>query len=194
LTWTFYLLDEHPDVKADLLSEIEEVLQGRPATVADVPRLEWTDRVLKESMRLYPPAWALFCRQAVRDVQIGEYTLPAGSLLFIYPWVVQRDPRFFPDPQRFDPDRFSKERLAQLPSGAYIPFGLGPHSCIGEHMARIVLTLVLTRILQGWDLRRADGQGPPELEPLLSLRPRGDLRMRVLQRLPTKRKLVPSAG
>jgi cytochrome P450 len=130
---------------------------------------------------LHPPAWALFTRQVLHDVQIGEWTLPARSLIFIYPWIVHRDGRFYPEPEQFQPERFGPERLSDLPPGAYIPFGLGPHSCIGGRIASTVLMHVLPAILQHCQLH-VESQGTPKLQATLSLRPRGDILMQVVPR------------
>ncbi|HZN34171.1 MAG TPA: cytochrome P450 [Pirellulaceae bacterium] len=177
LTWTVYLLSENPGVYETLLAEIDQVLEGRPPELNDIPRLPYTEMVLKESMRIYPPAWALFSRQTVEEVELGGYELPRGAWVFIYPWVTQRDPRVFPDPLRFDPERFAPQRASAIPTGAYFPFGLGAHSCIGTRMAMTTLMLVLPAVLQRFKYRQAPGQRPPIPEPLVSIRPKRGLRM-----------------
>jgi cytochrome P450 len=182
LTWTLYLLAKNPGVRERLLEEIDDALDGRTPTPADLPKLRYTEQVIKESMRIYPPAWALFARQASGDVEIGGYTIPRGGWVFIYPWVVHRDARFYPDPERFDPDRFAPCRAESIPTGAFIPFGLGGHTCIGNRVAMTLLTLVLPTILQRHTLRLAPGGIAPVPEPLVSIRPKGDLPMIVEQR------------
>lgn len=172
LTWTLLLLAENPQVEARLIEEIDDALDGRTPTPNDLPRLAYTERVLKESMRIYPPAWSLFSREAVEDVEIGGYTIPRGAWVFIYPWVVQRSPRFFADPLRFDPDRFAPERADEIPTGAYIPFGLGGHACIGSRMAMTTVSLVLSALLQRFQFRPLGSAEPRRMEPLISLRPK----------------------
>jgi cytochrome P450 len=182
LTWTLYLLSQHAHIYERLLQGIDSVLGGRPPQFSDLSRLPYTEQVIKESMRLYPPAWTLFAREALEPVEIGGYELPKGAWVFIYPWVLHRDERFFPDPLRFDPDRFAPERAESIRAGAYIPFGLGGHSCIGGQMAMQTLQLVLPAILQQVEPRLAPEQGPVELMTSISLRPRGDIRLRLLPR------------
>ncbi len=182
LTWTLYLLAQHADVYERLLDEIDRILSGRPPHLGDLSRLPYTEQVIKESMRLYPPAWTLFAREALEAVEIGGYELPKGAWVFIYPWVLHRDERFFPDPSRFDPDRFTPARAARIPSGAYIPFGLGGHSCIGGRAAMQMLQLALPAILQHVRPCLSPQQGPVEPTTSISLRPKGDIRMRLLTR------------
>lgn len=177
LAWTLYLLAQHPDIRDQAIAEIDAVLAGRQPTVADLPRLAYVEQIIKESMRLYPPAWALFAREAIEEVEIGGYRLPRGAWVFIYPWVLHRDQRFFPQPLEFDPDRFTPEREAQLPVGAFIPLGLGAHNCIGGRMAMMALQLALPAILQQCELNLAPGQKPPQLHTAVSLRPKPDIRM-----------------
>ena len=182
LTWTLYLLAQHADIHRRLLDEVVSVLDGRPPQFGDLSRLPYTEQVIKESMRLYPPAWTLFARETLEPVEIGGYELPKGAWVFIYPWVLHHDERFFPDPMRFDPDRFAPERAQRIPAGSYIPFGLGSHSCIGGRLAMQTLHLVLPAILQHVDPCLAPEQGPVKLTTSISLRPKGDIRMRLLPR------------
>src|SRR4051812_11665539 len=131
LTWTWYLLSGAPDVRAKLHEEIDRVLQGRLAAVGDLGSLSYTERIVTESMRLYPPAW-LIGRRAIADYPIGPYVAPARSILVMSPFIVQRDARYYREPDRFDPDRWTPEFKASLPKFAYFPFGGGPRQCIGE--------------------------------------------------------------
>ena len=176
LTWTLYLLAQYPAVRRRVQDEIEVVLGERQPAPGDIPRLTYITQVIQESMRLLPPAWGLFPREAVEDVEIGGYTIPRGSWVFIYPWVLHRDRRFFPDPLKFDADRFSSENIAQIPPGAYIPFGLGPHSCIGGKIAMMAIQLALPAILQRFTVELASVQKPPALHTSISLRPKTDIR------------------
>jgi cytochrome P450 len=179
LTWTLHLLALHPRIRQRLVDEIREVLDDREATIADIPKLPYTTQVLHESMRLYPPAWALFAREALEPVEIGSYTIPRGAWVFIYPWVLHRNARVFPDPLTFNPDRFSPGAREAIPDGAYIPFGLGPHSCIGGRIAMTALQVALPTLLQRFTFDLAPNQPPVELATAISLRPKRDIRMRL---------------
>jgi len=177
LTWTLYLLSQNPDAERRLFAEIDGVLGDRTPTPADLPRLTYTEQVLKESMRIYPPAWNLFLREAVESVEIGGYTIPRGGWVFIFPWVLHHDERSFPEPWRFDPDRFTPPNAERIPIGAYVPFGLGGHACLGGRMALAALNLMLPALLQRFRFGLAPGQSQPAPEPLISIRPKGDIRM-----------------
>jgi cytochrome P450 len=179
LGWTWYLLAKHPDVATRIRDEVRSVLQGRPASYADVATLVYTTQVVKESMRLYPPTWALIPRVAKQPVTIGEYELPKGAWVYIYPWVLHRDPRFFPDPERFDPDRFAPDRVDSIPQHAYIPFGAGPHVCIGNTFATMEMALALATIVPRCRLTLPPDHPPVIPEPLIAIRPRDGLTMRV---------------
>jgi cytochrome P450 len=177
LTWTLYLLSQNPEVERRLFAEIDGVLGDRTPTPADLPQLTYTEQVLKESMRIYPPAWNLFLREAVEPVEIGGYTIPRGGWVFIFPWVLHHDERSFPDPWRFDPERFTPQNAERIPIGAYVPFGLGGHACLGGRMAMAALNLMLPALLQRFRFCLAPGQGQPVPQPLISIRPKGDIRM-----------------
>ncbi len=179
LTWTLHLLGRNPLVLQKLEQEVDSVLGDRLGTPADVPQLEYTTRVIKESLRIFPSAWALFGREANEDVQVGQFTIPRGAFVFISPLLIHRDARWFPDPLRFDPDRFLPEREDQIVHGSYLPFGLGGHSCIGSRAAMLALPLALATIVQNHRLQHLPGQQDPQMEPLISIRPRGDISMQV---------------
>jgi cytochrome P450 len=178
-TWTWYLLATHPDVAARVLEEVQSVLQGRAATYADLPALAYTTRVVKESMRLYPPTWALIPRVATERVTIGGYELPKGAWVNIYPWVLHHDARFFPEPERFDPDRFAPERIDAIPQHAYIPFGAGPHVCIGNTFATMEMVLALATIVRRCRLTLPADHSPVVPDALIAIRPRDGLTLRV---------------
>ena len=178
LIWTFYLLAEHPEVEQALHRELDQVLQGRAPTVADLPALPYTRMVIEEAMRLYPPAWILTGRQVIADDQVGGYTIPAGSIVFISPYATHRDPRFWPDPERFDPSRFAPERAAERPRFAYLPFGGGPRKCIGAEFAMTEAQLILAAVAQRCRLRLKPGWAV-EPDPIFTLRVRGGLPMRL---------------
>src|SRR4051812_10979776 len=175
LTWTWYLLSGAPDVRAKLHEEIDRVLQGRLAAVGDLGSLSYTERIVTESMRLYPPAW-LIGRRAIADYPIGPYVAPARSILVMSPFIVQRDARYYREPDRFDPDRWTPEFKASLPKFAYFPFGGGPRQCIGESFAWMELILLVATIAQRWRMRLVPGH-PVVPQPVVTLRARHGMRM-----------------
>jgi cytochrome P450 len=177
LTWTWYLLSQHPDVEARLHAEIDSALGDRLATADDLATLPYTRMVLAESMRLYPPAWILG-RRAIGPYEVSGYTIPARSIVITCPYVMHRDPRWFPEPDRFDPERFSPERQAERPKFAYFPFGGGPRVCIGEQFAWMEGVIVLATIAQRWRLRLVPGH-PVAMQPIITLRPKFGMRMSV---------------
>ena len=177
LTWTLYLLARHPEVEATLHGELDRVLQGRPPTVADVPRLPYTEMVVAESLRMYPPGWTLL-RQTVHETQVGGYTLPPDTYVFLSAWVIHHDARFFPDPWKFDPSRMTPEARKARPHFAYFPFGGGSRQCIGEQFAWMEMILVLANLAQRWRLHLAPGQ-TVRTNPGATLRPKGNVWMTV---------------
>jgi cytochrome P450 len=178
LTWLFYGLARRPQAAALVHRELDDVLGGRKPAAIDLPQLRYTERVVKETLRLYPPAVAVFTRQALADVEVAGYTLPRGSLVQLISYVCQHDPRWFPDPEAFDPDRFLPERQLALPPFAYFPFGGGPRVCIGNTFAMMEMTLVAATLLQQLKVELAPGQGDAEPVALMSLRPKGEVRLR----------------
>lgn len=180
LTFTFYLLSQHPEVSQTLCEELKRVLNGRLPTVADVENLSYTRMVLSEAMRLYPPAWALG-RESVAPCTIGGYSVPAGSVVLLSEWVTHRDPRWWPEPLRFDPLRFTPENRAERPRWAYFPFGGGSRQCIGESFAWMEAILVLATLGQRWRIEHL-GNEPPRLRPLITLRPAHPIRVRLASR------------
>ena len=170
LSWTWLLLGQNPEAEARLHAEIDSAFEGRLPTLEDVPRLPYTEMVMAEAMRLYPPAWAMG-RMATEDVEIGPYYFPKGSFLFFSQYIVQRDPRYFPDPLAFRPERFTFEAKASRPRFAYFPFGGGGRQCIGESFAWMEAVLVLATLAQRWRLRVVDGQ-EIALQPKITLRPK----------------------
>jgi cytochrome P450 len=175
LTWTWYLLSGNPDAEARWREELREVLGDRAATVEDLPALRYTEMVLAESMRLFPPAWGMG-RRALRDLTLGGFLIRKGAILALSPYIVHRDPRLWPDPLRFDPERFTAEARAARPRFAYFPFGAGARSCIGEPFAWMEGVLLLATIGQRWRLRLLPGH-PVEPKALMTLRPRYGMRM-----------------
>ncbi|BDI30080.1 cytochrome P450 [Capsulimonas corticalis] len=175
LSWTWYLLSEHPEAEAALHAELAGALGGRIPNIADLPALPYTRKVLAESMRLYPPAWVIG-RRAVTPYAIGEYTIPPGTVFLVSQSVTHHDARFYQDPERFDPTRWTPEFEAALPKFAYYPFGGGPRVCIGEQFAWMELILVLAALAQRWRFRLVPGH-PIATMPIITLRPRHGIRM-----------------
>jgi cytochrome P450 len=182
LSWTWYLLSQNPDCECKFHDEVDRELQGRLPTFDNVPRLRYVEMVLAESMRLFPPAWAMG-RYARADFQLGEYVLPAKTTVLISQFITHRDPRFFPDPLRFDPERFTLEAKARRSKLTYFPFGAGVRQCIGESFAWMEGVLLLATIAQKWKLKLVPGH-PVEPEPLITLRPKYGMRMHLEQREP----------
>ena len=175
LAWTWHLLAGAPEVEARLHAEVDRVLAGRTPTVEDLPNLPYTAQVFDEALRLYPPAW-IITRKALADDEIGGYRIPAGALVVASPYVTQRDARFWPDPDVFEPERFLPERTADRPRFAYYPFGGGPRLCIGAHFAAVEAGLIIAATAQRFCLRRTPGQ-QVAVEPSVTLRPQHGLLM-----------------
>ena len=180
LAWTWLLLGQNPLAESRLHDELDAVLAGRVPTNEDIPRLEYTDMVLSESMRLYPPAWAMG-REVLEDVAIGPYRLRKGTMVFFSQYIVHRDPRWFPHPERFMPERFTMEAKAARPRFAYFPFGGGGRQCIGESFAWMEAILALATIAQRWRLALVPGQ-TIEPQPKITLRPKDGIRMVLVPR------------
>jgi len=180
LTWTWYLLSQHPDTESRLHAELEQVLGGRIPTVEDLPRLPYTHMVLEEALRLYPPAVG-FNRKALADDEVGGYVVPANTLIWLSPYTTHRHPDFWENPEVFDPERFSPEGSAGRPHFAHFPFGGGPRQCIGSNFAMMEAQLILATIAQRYRLRLLpDHQVEPQV--LLTMRPRNGLPMTLLER------------
>jgi cytochrome P450 len=176
LTWTLYLLSQHPEVMAVLQAEVNEVLGGNKPGYADLPRLEYTRMVFEETLRLYPPAWVLG-RKVINDDELGDFTIPADTILAISPYTLHRHPQFWERPDVFDPMRFTKDHVAGQNRFAYIPFGAGPRKCIGNNLAMLEAQLAIAMIAQRFSLRLiADQPIRPEVIFVL----RGDRNMRVI--------------
>lgn len=163
-----------------LEAEVDEQLQGRAATVQDLPHLPLSERVLQEAMRLYPPAW-VYGRYARSRDQICGYEVPAGHLVTIAPYALHRHPEFWPNPEGFDPDRFLHDR----PKGAFVPFAAGPRQCIGNYFAMLEARLILTTLVQHVRLNLVPGAVVAP-DPLITLRPRGGVAVTVELRVPSR--------
>jgi cytochrome P450 len=180
LTWTWYLLSQHPEVEAKFHAEVDQILSGRSPSAEDFPRLSYTEMIFAESMRMYPPAWTIG-RRALIDYSINGYTIPARSILLMSQYVMHHNPKYFPDPFRFDPERWTPEAREARPKFSYFPFGGGPRVCIGEHFAWMEGVLVMAAIAQRFRLRLADGH-PVEMQPLVTLRPKCGMKMVIERR------------
>ncbi|MGA9843593.1 MAG: cytochrome P450 [Nitrososphaeraceae archaeon] len=190
LTWTFYLLSEYPSVEAKLYEELKTVLNNgngsnhdmnsqelRVPTVEDIPNLEYTEKVVRESMRLYPPAWTLG-RQAINDYSVDGYVIPTKSIILMSQYVMHRNPKYFPEPELFYPERWTKETRTQIPRFSYFPFGGGIRGCVGEAFAWMEAILIVATICRQWRMFH-DLDHKVELKPLITLRPKYGMRMRL---------------
>ena len=180
LSWAWYLLARHPEVERKFHDELDAVLNGRSPAVADLPLLKYTEMIAKESMRLYPPAYGLG-RQPLEDCEIGGYFVPRNSQVFMFPWTLHRDARFFEEPQSFSPDRWTEEFTNRLPKYAYFPFGGGPRACIGNYFAMMEVVLVLATMGQRFRFLCLP-EHPVSLLPAMSLRPRDGVKVVVEKR------------
>jgi cytochrome P450 len=180
LTWTWACLAENPECERALHAELDAVLDGRPPELADLERLPYTEQVISEAMRLYPPVY-LIARRASEDTEVGGYPIPRGTEVVIWVYMAHRDPRFFPDPGAFRPERFTKERVAELPTHAYLPFGGGPRACIGKTFATMEARLILATLAQSHRVALASGQSLA-VKPRITLTPKRGMRMVVFPR------------
>jgi len=180
LSWTWFLLGQHPDAQARMASEIAEVVGDRPPTADDLPRLKYTESVVMEAMRIYPPAWAIG-RESTGPFELGGYAFPAGTTIFISPWILHRDPRYFEEPETFRPERWMGNLARELPRFAYMPFGGGPRICIGQRFAMIEAMLILTTMTQRFS---AEWQKDRKVTPFpsITLRPRGGVWLKLEDR------------
>jgi cytochrome P450 len=182
LTYTLHLLATHPDVYARLIDEVDRELGGRRPNVADAPKLTFTHAVVRESLRLYPPVWAM-ARLAADDTELLGVPIPKGTQVIASQWVIQRDPRWFREPLRFRPERWLEGETGEIPRFAYFPFGGGPRVCIGQHFALLEVALILARFAQEVRFER-EPNAKLELSPVITLRPKGPVHFRVRRREP----------
>ena len=204
LTWTFYLLSQNPTVEAKLYEELCSVLgfdgdgdgdgkdgghgngggdnarKMRLPTINDISQLDYTEKVLRESMRLYPPAWTIG-RQSLNDYKVGKYVIPAGSIILMSQYVMHRNPLYFPDPDLFYPDRWTKETKSRLPRFSYFPFEGGIRGCVGEPFAWMEEILLIATFCKQWKMHH-DESHRVELKPLITLRPKHGMQMNLERR------------
>lgn len=180
LTWTWYLLSQHPEVEAELHNELDKVLDGRLPTLEDVSQLKFTRMVFTEAMRIYPPIY-IIARQALEDFSIGNYIVPAGTIVLMSPYLIHHDSRFHPEPNQFNPSSWAERVGLQNSRYDYLPFSAGPRSCIGQQYAWLEGVVVLASIAQSWHLKLVPNH-PVEFDQLINLRPRYGMVMNVIRR------------
>jgi cytochrome P450 len=177
MSWTLFLVAKHTTVQARLRQESERGVRGHVEMAADDVELPFAEMVVHESLRLYPPNWVLITRRCLRESTIGGYRIPRGSWLFIFPYVLHRDARWFTAPKSFEPERFAAEVFGPVQRSAYIPLGLGPHVCIGKALSTILLTSILARILREFRLELPPNQPEVERDVGIVIRPKNGLRL-----------------
>jgi len=177
LSWTWYALTQNPDVYQKLKDEVRTVLGNRRPTIEDLRALPYTRRVMEESMRMYPPAWAMG-REALDEDEAVGYRIPKGQIIFLSIYNIHHDTGIWKDPQRFDPERFTPERVKARPRGVYMPFGLGPRMCIGNNFALMEIQLLIAMMVQRYDFE-LDENHLVEPEPMVTLRPKNGVKVRV---------------
>ncbi|OYT88008.1 MAG: cytochrome P450 [Burkholderiales bacterium PBB6] len=181
LLWWSWLMASHPEAVQRAQAEVDAVLGGRDPSPADLPALPWLGATLKEAMRLYPPVAALMTRRVRTPFQLAGRTVPAGMLLRVTPWVIQRDARWFAEPEAFRPERFLAD-APDMPRSAWLPFGVGPRVCIGQHFAQLEMTLVAALLLQRYTLHTPAGAPAPQPRMYVTLRPAAPLPLRLQRR------------
>ncbi|MEF8781911.1 MAG: cytochrome P450 [Haloarculaceae archaeon] len=182
LTYTWYLLSQHPEARERLQAEVAQKVDGDRPTMDDVRDFEYVEWVIDEAMRLYPPVYTIF-REATTDVELSGYAVPEGTALMLPQWAVHRSPRFWDDPESFDPERWRPERTGDRSRFAYFPFGGGPRHCIGKHLAKLEAQLILATTADRYELDYARDR-PLSFRPSLTMHPEGGMPMRVRERGP----------
>ena len=178
LAYAFHLLSRNPEVEKRFHAELDDVLGDRDATLDDLPNLPILDQIVTETLRLYPPFWALG-RMAFEPVELGGYHIPPGVAVMVAPLITHRDPRWYDDPLEFRPERWTDEFRSELPRFAYFPFGGGPHQCIGEGFAWMEAKIALATLCRRW---RADARGKAEIVPRITIKVKGGMPMTLERR------------
>jgi cytochrome P450 len=186
LTWTLYLLDRHPNVESKIMDEIISITENKSIdykiSIEDVSKLKYTEMVLMESMRLYPPSWAIG-RQTIKDYVLDDnYVIPSGSVIIMSQYLIHHDSRYFSRPEQFYPERWSSEFRASIPRFSYFPFGGGPRSCIGEPLAWIEGIIILATIIKKWKVTLEEDERNIKLQPIVTLRPKYGIQMKIHKR------------
>jgi cytochrome P450 len=177
LSWALYLLPQSAGAEEKLHEEVDRVLADRLPSISDLPSLTFVDSVIKETMRLYPPAW-IVARTAIADFELEGYRIPAGANIVMSQWIMHRNPRFFSEPEEFDPGRWGSSACQNLPRFAYFPFGGGPRQCIGASFATTEAVLILATIARRYQLVSVE-KTPVLPVPSLTLRPKDPIPMRI---------------
>ncbi|MHB8903175.1 MAG: cytochrome P450 [Thermoguttaceae bacterium] len=177
MSWTLYLVSKHTAIQTRLRREIEDRIGKHAGMAAESVELPFAEMVVHESLRLYPPNWVLITRRSTQDSSIGGHRIPKGSWLFVFPYVIHRDCRWFSAPDSFDPDRFAPERFGAVQRSAYIPLGMGPHVCIGKALSTIILTSMMASILQEFRLEILPEQAKMVAQVGVVMSPSNDLRL-----------------
>ncbi len=180
LTWTLYLLSKHPEILQQVVSEIDSVFNGHRPTLEKLDQLEYTTMVIEETLRLYPSLW-IFDRAAINDDIVCNYHVPAKSVVIICPYTLHRNPKYWSNPDQFDPQRFNKNNQHHHPKNAYIPFGSGPRVCIGKHLGLMIMKIAISMILQQFDLI-IDPKLEVEADPLITIKPDGPIPLKIKRR------------
>jgi cytochrome P450 len=181
ISWLIHTVGQHPEVQERLHAEVDTVLNGRVPTFDDVLKLKYTRMIVDETLRLYTPAWQTM-RSSIDEDEIGGYRIPPKSDLYLNIFALHRHPEFWRDPDAFNPDRFAPEEVAKRPRHVYIPFGSGPRICIGKHFALTELVIILAMIAQDYRVVIPDEYRDVEPEPLITLRPKGGVHVRIVRR------------
>lgn len=182
MTWALYMVAQHEDIQQQLHHEISEIMQQGAPSLDDLEAMTLTDRVLQETLRLYPPAWSMFLRTVDEPIELGEQTIPAGGVIYISPYVVHHDARWWDNPQQFDPARFEGDWKARVPGYAFMPFGGGPRVCIGSHMAEMEAELILATIVKNFQMELTTPEHEVQPNPRFTLQPQGGMPLRVRKR------------
>lgn len=182
MTWTLYMLAKHPDIQEKLYQEVSSVMSEGSPSLEDLEKMTLTDRILKETLRLYPPAWSLFLRETSEEMQLGEHIFPKGAVIYVSPWVVQHDPRWWPEPQKFDPSRFEGDWKKRQPTYSYIPFGGGPRVCVGSHLAEMEAEVMLATIVKNFKIELKEPDQVVNAEARFTAQPEGGMHLRVRRR------------
>lgn len=182
LTWAMYLLSKHPNIQEELYQEVSSVVKSDTPTLEDLAAMTYTDRVLQETMRIYPPAWNLVLREVTEDLILGEDVFPSGALFFVSPWVLHHDPRYWDNPEIFDPKRFEGNWKDTIPNHSYMPFGAGPRVCIGSHLAEMEAEVILATLIKNFRFSLERDMERVEIKTTVSIRPVGGMKLRIHKR------------
>lgn len=182
LMWALYVLATNPDLQEQLYQEVNSVIQDKAPTLEELDTMTLTDRILQETMRMYPSAWSMFLRTAINDVQIGDHTIPKGGAIWVSPYVLHHDKRWWDNPDQFDPARFEGEWRKKVPNYAFMPFGGGPRVCVGSHLAEMEAEVILATIVKNFVVELEDPNQHPKVVPHFTLHSHNGVPLRVRKR------------